>query len=68
MHVTGSSSRPPRPAASPAPLQPGISGLWLFSREPQNPEALAEMQAVLEDWGVDASELVPVQQEGCSYA
>lgn len=33
--------------------QPGVSGLWLFSREAQNPEALAQMMAKLEEMGVD---------------
>lgn len=43
------------------------SGLWLFSRTPDNPEAEAEMMGLLEDWGVDTSILLPVEHEGCTY-
>lgn len=59
------------PASLPSPSlatpQPMASGLWLFSRNPDNPEAEAEMMALLEEWGVDTSILLPVEHEGCTY-
>ena len=42
-----------------------MSGLWLFSREAENPEAYQAMVAALEEMGVDTSELVKVDHQGC---
>ncbi len=51
---------------------PGIGGgegLWLFSREPTPSQAVVEqLRQVAAAKGFDLSVLVPVQQQGCSYA
>lgn len=49
----GSRARLPTLLAFFSKRQPGISGLWLFSREPENPEAYQQMMAALEEMGVD---------------
>ena len=43
------------------------SGLWLFTRKPVDPAAKETMLAKLDELGLDASQLVPVPQEGCTY-
>lgn len=48
-------------------VPPTVSGMWLFSRTPDNRDAEDAMMAQLEGWGVDTSNLVTVQHEGCMY-
>lgn len=43
------------------------SGLWLFSRKPENPQALALMTEKLQSMGIDTSVLKPVAHAGCQY-
>lgn len=48
-------------------LQVNGVGLWLFSRVPQDPENTELMLQTLKDIGVDTSDVLSVQQEGCLY-
>ncbi len=43
------------------------SGLWLFSRVPQDPDNTELMRGKLQELGVDPSDLLEVEQEGCTY-
>lgn len=42
-------------------------GLWFFSRRAVDPQGTAVMEDVAQGLGLDTSELVDVQQEGCLY-
>lgn len=42
-------------------------GLWLFSKNPTDPEATKKMRKVAVKLGYDIDNLKPVQQEGCTY-
>lgn len=42
-------------------------GLWLFARDPVDPESTTEMRSIAKDLGFDISGLYPVEQEGCKY-
>lgn len=42
-------------------------GLWLFSRTPEDPDNTELMMSTLLEMGLDISELLPVEQEGCLY-
>jgi len=45
------------------------AGLWLFSREPEaSEETIQAMKDVLDDQGISKSQLLKVEQAGCSYA
>lgn len=59
--VLHSCSTPTEPIACTA------SGLWLFSRKPVDPEAIATMRRVAAGLGLDVPALKAVQQAGCSY-
>lgn len=43
-------------------------GLWLFSRQPDDPANTQLMLQKAKDLGYDTSVLLPVKQEGCKYA
>ncbi|KIY97278.1 hypothetical protein MNEG_10685 [Monoraphidium neglectum] len=43
------------------------SGLWLFSRKPEDPGAVKVMRAKAAALGFDLSVLKPVTQKGCTY-
>lgn len=43
------------------------SGFWLFSRTPVDPAGEALLREKAAELGLDLSQLVKVQQEGCEY-
>ncbi|CAB9522169.1 expressed unknown protein [Seminavis robusta] len=44
------------------------SGLWLFSRQPvADTQTIAAMEAKLTEMGIFAGDLLPVEQNGCTY-
>lgn len=49
------------------PLDARISGFWLLTREPVDPESSAVMMEVAEGLGLDTAKLVDVPQDGCLY-
>ncbi len=74
-HQSASSSVLPHPTKSPLTVsacrvwcvQVNGVGLWLFSRQQQDPDNTELMLSLLEEVGLDTSELVAVEQEGCKY-
>jgi lipocalin len=69
--VTG--GPPTAPAAggcavfAPGSANVNASGIWLFSRTPVDPAGEAFLRERAAELGLDLSQLVKVEQEGCAY-